>query len=656
MEEIFGRNGSIAHHHPDYEYRPGQVAMAEAVAEALDKRHHLLVEAGTGIGKTLAYLVPAIATGRRIVISTGTKNLQEQIFYKDIPFLQSVLPGKIRATYLKGRSNYVCLHRLRRAESTPVLEGLDEVDYFKRVSSWAYETQTGDRAELADLPENISFWRHIDARSDICIGGKCPSFEQCFITKARQTALESEIIIVNHHLFFADLALRDKEWGQVLPDYSAVIFDEAHQIEDIAMQYFGASVSNYQIDDLLGDISRLEIKDVEAAREVTKAGTRVSRMADNFWLSFTGGDPRSPIPSLDGNGRVVLRRQMFQQVNRDGAEVNTDAGERYVNLKASLTRLLGSLQVVKGAPPEMEAIQRRLEQLRFDLDFIVLGEEETFVYWCERRGRGIFLQATPIDASGILNDRLFSKVETVVLTSATLTSAGSFGFIKNRLGIDEASELNAESNYDYKRQALLYLPPKMPDPRDGAFAQAAGEEIIKILNASRGRAFVLCTSNAQMQTLRELVEYKIEFPVMMQGEGSRSGILERFRTTPNAVLFATASFWQGVDVRGEALSCVIIDKLPFAVPSDPVVAARQRYIDNNGGNSFSDYSVPSAVITLKQGLGRLIRSATDRGVLSILDPRIVTKSYGQSFLRSLPPCRTTRKIEDVERFFSESEQ
>jgi ATP-dependent DNA helicase DinG len=656
MEEIFGRNGSIAHRHPDYEYRPGQVAMAEAVAEALDKRQHLLVEAGTGIGKTLAYLVPAIATGRRIVVSTGTKNLQEQIFYKDIPFLQSVLPGKIRATYLKGRSNYVCLHRLRRAESTPVLEGLDEIDYFNRVSGWAYETQTGDRAELADLPENISFWRHIDARSDICIGSKCPSFEQCFITRARQNALESEIIIVNHHLFFADLALRDKEWGQVLPDYSAVIFDEAHQIEDIAMQYFGASVSNYQIDDLLGDISRLEIKDVDAAREATKAGTRVSQMAGHFWLNFTEGDPRSAIPSLDGNGRVVLRRQMFQQVNRDGAEVITAAGERYVNLRAALTRLLGALQVVKGAPPEMEAILRRLEQLRFDLDFIVLGEEEMFVYWCERRGRGIFLQATPIDASGILNDRLFSKVETVVLTSATLTSAGSFDFIKNRLGIGDASELNAESNYDYQKQALLYLPPKMPDPRDGSFAQAAGEEIIKILNASRGRAFVLCTSNAQMQTLRELVEYKIEFPVIMQGEGSRSGILERFRTTPNAVLFATASFWQGVDVRGEALSCVIIDKLPFAVPSDPVVAARQRYIDNNGGNSFSAYSVPSAVITLKQGLGRLIRSATDRGVLSILDPRIVTKSYGQSFLRSLPPCRVTRKIEDVERFFSESER
>jgi ATP-dependent DNA helicase DinG len=656
MEEIFGRNGTIARHHPDYEYRPGQVAMAEAVAESLGKRHHLLVEAGTGIGKTLAYLVPAIATGRRIVVSTGTKNLQEQLFYKDIPFLQNVLPVKFKATYLKGRSNYLCLHRLRRSEATPVLEGLDEMDYFDLVSRWSHETQTGDRAELAELPENLSFWRHIDARSDICIGTKCPSFEQCFITRARQNALESDIIIVNHHLFFADLALRDKEWGQVLPDYSAVIFDEAHQIEDIAMQYFGASVSNYQIDDLLGDISRLEIKDVDAAREVTKASTRVSLLANTFWSTFTESDPRSPVPSLNGGGRVVLRRQMFQQVNRDGAEVNTIAGERYVNLKAALSRLLGSLQVVKSAPPEMEAILRRIEQLRFDLDFIVLGEEEAFVYWCERRGRGIFLQATPIDASGILNDRLFSKVETVVLTSATLTSAGSFAFIKNRLGIGEASELSAESNYDYDNHALLYLPPRMPDPRDASFAQAAAEEIVKLLNASRGRAFVLCTSNAQMQALRDLVESRIDFPVMMQGEGSRSGLLERFRAAGNAVLFATASFWQGVDVRGEALSCVIIDKLPFAVPSDPVVAARQRYIDKNGGNSFSEYSVPSAVIALKQGLGRLIRSATDRGVLSILDPRIVTKSYGQSFLQSLPPCRKTRKIEDVEQFFSEADK
>jgi ATP-dependent DNA helicase DinG len=652
MEEIFGRNGLIARHHPDYEYRSGQLAMAQAVAEALDQRSHLLVEAGTGIGKTLAYLVPAIATGRRVIISTGTKNLQEQIFYKDIPFLQSILPRKFKATYLKGRSNYVCLNRLKRAESSPVLDGLEEMDYFDLVNKWAYRSPTGDRAEITELPEKVSFWRHIDARSDICIGQKCPSFDPCFITKARQAALESDVVIVNHALFFADLALRDKEWGQVLPDYSAVIFDEAHQIEDIAAQYFGASVSSYQIDDLLGDISRLILTDIDASREITKASARVSTMADNFWTSFSGADPRSSVRTFDGEGRFVLRSDMFVRKLRGGEFEATAAGERFVNLKTALQRLKGALQVVKGAPPEMEATLRRVEQILFDLEFIVGADDELFVYWAERRGRGVFLQATPIDASGILNDRLFSNVETVVLTSATLTSAGSFDFIRSRLGVERAAELIAGSNYDYREQSLLYLPPNMPDPRDAGFQQAAAGEIVKILNASRGRAFVLCTSYSQMEALREMVEFKIDFPILMQGEGSRSGILDKFRSTPNAVLFATSSFWQGVDVRGEALSCVIIDKLPFAVPSDPVIGARQRYIDNHGGNSFNSYSVPSAIITLKQGLGRLIRSASDRGVLSILDPRIITKGYGQQFRKSLPPSRVTRKIEDVESFFS----
>jgi ATP-dependent DNA helicase DinG len=655
MEEIFGRKGLIALHHPDYEYRPGQVAMAEAVAEALDQRHHLLVEAGTGIGKTLAYLVPAIATGRRVIISTGTKNLQEQLYFKDIPFLQSVLPKEFKACYLKGRSNYVCLNRLKRAETMPVLEGLEDMNHFDLINRWAYESETGDRAELTELPENLSFWRHIDARSDICLGQKCPSFEPCFITRARQTALESQIVIVNHHLFFADLALRDRDWGQVLPDYDAVIFDEAHQIEDISAQYFGASVSSYQIDDVLGDISRLMLTDVESAREVTKASARVLTMANNFWMNFSGVDPRSSITTFNGEGRFVLRAEMFARRGRDGTYQATPAGERYVNLKTALERLRGGLQTAKDAPPEMEAILRRVEQILFDLEFIILGREETFVYWCERRGRGVFLQATPIDASGILSDRLFSQIETVVMTSATLTTAGSFKFIRSRLGIESAAELIAESNYDFQQQSLLYLPPKMPDPRDSGFQEAAADQIVSMLEASRGRAFVLCTSYAQMKSLRELVEYRIEFPVLMQGEGSRTGLLDKFRSTPNAVLFATSSFWQGVDVRGEALSCVIIDKLPFAVPSDPVIGARQRYIDSHGGDSFNGYSVPSAVISLKQGIGRLIRSTTDRGVLSILDPRIVTKGYGQSFLKSLPPARITRKIEDVERFFAEED-
>ncbi|MGH9799275.1 MAG: ATP-dependent DNA helicase, partial [Blastocatellia bacterium] len=518
------------------------------------------------------------------------------------------------------------------------------MDHFDLVRNWAYDSATGDRAELAELPDNVSFWRHIDARSDICLGQKCPDYEACYITKARQQALDSQIIIVNHHLFFADLALRDKEWGQVLPDYGAVIFDEAHQIEDIAAQYFGASVSNYQVDDLLNDISRLAIADVDSAREITKVSARVAKNAEYFWMNFLGGDSGFTVSTFNGEGRFVIRPQMFVRKNRNGQEECSPAGERFRSLRQSLDRLSAELVGTKEAPPEMEAIIRRTEQLKFDLDFVVLNGDDTFVNWCERRGRGVFLQATPIDASGILNDRMFSKIESVVLTSATLTTANSFGFIRKRLGIDQAGELIAESNYDYPTQSLLYLPPKMPDPRDGGFTDAAANEIVGLLTASRGRAFVLCTSNSQMKALRELVEYRIEFPVLMQGEGSRSGILDRFRSTPNAVLFATASFWQGVDVRGEALSCVIIDKLPFAVPSDPVVAARQRYLDSHGGNSFADYSVPAAVISLKQGIGRLIRSATDRGVLSILDPRIVTKNYGQNFLKSLPPARITRKI------------
>ncbi len=629
------------------------MAMAAAVADALSSKRHLLVEAGTGTGKTLAYLVPAVATGRRIIISTGTKNLQEQLFFKDIPFLQSILPHKFRATYLKGRSNYLCLNRLKRAETSPVLSGLDEVDYFEEVRRWAYESETGDRAELANIPENISFWRHLDARSDICIGSKCPSFDPCFITRARQASLEADIVIVNHHLFFADLALRGREWGQVLPDYSAVIFDEAHQIEDIAAQYFGASVSSFQLSDVIGDIARLSIVDLEASVNLTKTSARVMRLAELFWHCFIGPTQRE---WSSGEGRFSLKPQMFFRRARGEEPEATAAGERFLELKVAFDRLLGGLQAIKQPPPEVETIVRRVDQLKFDLEFIVRGEEEKFVYWGERRSRGVFLQATPIDAAGMLNDRLFATTETVVLTSATLASAGSFEFIKSRLGIKDASELVAESNFDYTRQALFYFPPRMPDPRSAEFTRAAASEIGRLLNASRGRAFVLSTSHAQMQALRNLVSPLVDFPILMQGEGSRSGLLDRFRETPGAVLFATSSFWQGVDVRGEALSCVIIDKLPFAVPSDPVVAARQLLIDRLGGSSFNEYSVPSAIIALKQGIGRLIRSASDRGVISILDPRIMTKSYGRAFLDSLHPCPVTRKIEDVERFFGDQNQ
>jgi len=647
METIFGPEGLISQAHGEYEHRSGQIQMAQAVMRAFEERRHLIVEAGTGTGKTLAYLVPAVAAalgGRgRVIISTGTKNLQEQLMEKDIPFLQSVLPKTFKAAYMKGRNNYLCLHRLGRAESSPVLEGLDEVDYFDEVTHWAKSSEVGDRAELANLPESISFWRHIDARAETCLGQKCADFEPCFITRMRNRAQDADIVVVNHHLFFADLALRNSMYGSVLPDYSAVILDEAHLIEDVASEYFGAQVSNYQVDDLIRDVSMVPFEDAEADREITKTSARVARLADEFWMGFREG--------RGDEGRFPVIPGSFARRNEDGEMQSTPLGDRYVSLDGALSRLETTLDALKDKPAEVENLVRRIRQMKFDLQFIVTGQDKKFVYWTERRGRGFFLRASPIDVSAILEDKLFEKIDTVVLTSATLSSAGNFSFIRERLGLDKADGLIAESTFDYQRQALLYLPAKMPDPRSREWAAAAADEVIKIVNATEGRAFVLSTSLAGMQSLYDLAMPEIEYPCLIQGSASKSRLLERFRQTPNAVLFATSSFWQGVDVRGDQLSCVIIDKIPFAVPTDPIVAARQRYIEDEGGSSFFEYSVPQAIITLKQGLGRLIRSTTDRGVLAVLDPRLTTKSYGRLFLKSLPQCRVTSRIDDIATIF-----
>lgn len=652
MQTIFGHDGLIAKAHPEYEHRPGQIQMAEAVIRAFEQKHHLIVEAGTGTGKTLAYLVPAIAaacgSGARVVISTGTKNLQEQLMDKDLPFLQEVLPKKFRAAVMKGRNNYACLHRIKRAESMPVLEGLEQLDQFDEVARWVHETQTGDRAELSTLPENLPFWRHIDARSDTCLGQKCADFEPCFLTRMRQRATDADIIVVNHHLFFADLALRNGAYGAVLPDYAAVILDEAHQIEDVASEYFGAQVSTYQIDDLLRDVGFLKVESGDVERELAKISARIQRFADMFWTSFKEGR------GLEGRFALVKVAQVanLRVVEDDETQVsNLRHSDSYHALDAALNRLETALDIVKDATPDIESIVRRTRQLRFELNFIVKGDDKKFVYWIERRGRGVFLRASPIDVSGMLQDKLFEQVPTVVLTSATLSSAGNFNFIRERLGLEDAEEMIAESIFDFENQAVLYLPPVMPDPRSPQWARAAAAEVIKIVNATDGRAFVLSTSLAGMNALYEHVSPELDYPCFLQGLASKGALLRKFRETPNAVLFATSSFWQGVDVRGEQLSCVIIDKLPFAVPSDPVVAARQRQIDEQGGSSFYEYSVPQAIISLKQGLGRLIRSTTDRGVLAVLDPRLRTKSYGQTFLKSLPPCRVTSNIDDLARVF-----
>jgi len=655
VEEIFGKNGLIAKHHQDYEYRAGQIQMAEAVLRAFEQKKHLIVEAGTGTGKTLAYLVPAIAAAlgkkKRIIISTGTKNLQEQLMEKDIPFLQKVLRKKFSAAYMKGRSNYACLNRIAKAENQPILEGLDEMDYFDEVRHWARESATGDRSELINLPENLSFWSRINAKSETCLGQKCPDFEPCFITRMRGRAEEADIVIVNHHLFFADLNIRGNEYGRVLPDYAAVIFDEAHLIEDIAADYFGFQVSSFQLDELVRDADNLPITDAIATRDLTKLCARIIGLADQFWVRFTqtrGGQ----------DGRFPLLPNSFANKERDGNIETTPLGEAYFALDSALERLETALDVFADKMTEAESLVRRVRQTRFDLDFVCTQAEKNYVYWLEKRGRGMFLRASPIDVSELLQDKLFDKVETVVMTSATLSTNGKFDFIKDRLGLDngKTDTLLAPSSFDYQKQAIIYLPKAMPEPSSPNFSQMAASEIIKLISITNGHAFVLCTSNYSMNALYELVSMRVNFPCFVQGSMSKAGLLEKFRQTPNAVLFATSSFWQGVDVRGDQLLCVIIDKLPFAVPSDPIVAARTKFIDENGGKSFFDYSVPNAIISLKQGIGRLIRSSTDKGVIAILDSRLRTKGYGRDFLNSLPKARITAELKDVANMFDGGEK
>ncbi|HMS41065.1 MAG TPA: helicase C-terminal domain-containing protein [Pyrinomonadaceae bacterium] len=649
MEEIFGKGGLIAKHHKDYEHRAGQIKMAEAVLNAFEEKKHLIVEAGTGTGKTLAYLVPAIAaslaTNKRVIISTGTKNLQEQLMEKDIPFLQKVMPKKFSAAYMKGRSNYACLYKIKKAENQPILEGLDEMDYFDEVRQWSRETETGDRAELTNLPENISFWTRINAKSESCIGQQCPDFEACFITKMRQKAEDADIVIVNHHLFFADLNVRGNQYGKVLPDYGAVIFDEAHLIEDIAADYFGFQVSSFQIDELVRDADSLPITDAMATRDLTKLGAKIIGLADQFWIRFT--------QAREKDGRFPLVPNAFAQKMTNGEIQATPLGEAYFALDNALERLATAVDVFAEQLPEAESLLKRARQTRFDLDFVCSQAEKNYVYWLEKRGRGMFLRASPIDVSTLLQEKLFEKTETVVLTSATLSTNGKFNFIKDRLGLEDKKTVTllAPSSFDYEKQSIIYIPKAMPDPRAPEYTQHAANEIIKLLHITHGRAFVLSTSNFGMNALYELVSMRVNFPCLVQGSMSKHGLLERFRKTPNAVLFATSSFWQGVDVRGEQLSCVIIDKLPFAVPSDPIVAARTRFIDENGGKSFFDYSVPQAVITLKQGIGRLIRSKTDKGVIALLDTRLRTKSYGRDFLNSLPRIKITAELKDVADIF-----
>ncbi len=660
LHEFFSPGGILARSPLPFEYRPGQYEMAKAVERALAERRHLIVEAGTGTGKTLAYLLPALRTGQRVIISTGTKALQDQLFFRDVPFLETLL-GELRVCYMKGRANYLCRRKLFALRDQPILSGLDEIDEYRQIAEWERITETGDRAELSALPESSPLWHKLDARTDACLGSTCPDYRRCFITEMRRRALESDLIIVNHHLFFADTAVRlaagNAPDAGILPESAAVIFDEAHELEEVASQYFGRSLSNLRFEDLARDTDVL-VRGNSGATQIPALTQQLRERARLFFAAL-------PMPA-DGRHPFTNREDFLES-----------SGDLYLAVRSTLSLIESELDRIADLD-EAPGLKNRAATLRADLQFMLESKASNMVFWLERRAapgasrrpkqaaprkarsraaaRSTFLQATPIDVSELLRDLVFDQIPTVVLTSATLTVQGGFEHLRRRLGLPQSElgtrELVVPSHFQYGKQALLYLPPSMPDPRDPEFVAAAAKTIERVLRITHGRAFCLFTSYNQMRTLHDLLLPVLDFPLLLHGTAPRKALLEEFRSTPNSVLFGTSSFWQGVDVQGEALSCVIIDRLPFAVPSDPVVQARMRAIEESGGRPFFDYQVPEAVLTLKQGFGRLIRSLEDRGVLVLLDPRITRQRYGQVFLQSLPPYRVTNTISDVEAFFA----
>ena len=677
LYQFFAPGGVLSRSHPAYEFRRGQLQMAQAVEQALTEKRHLIVEAGTGTGKTLAYLVPVIRSGKRVIISTGTKNLQEQLFHKDVPFLEQVLfrhddrapsgaesshgPGRLSVCYMKGRNNYLCRKKLYDLTDQPVLSGLEEIEQYRAIAAWEKTTGTGDRAELAELPEASLLWHKLDARADACIGQKCSQWERCFITEMRRRAMESDIIIVNHHLFFADLAIKlqadDAPDAGILPEAAAVIFDEAHELEDVAGNYFGISVSNLRVEELARDVEQ-SLQHNRILSPSLSGALGSLRERSQFFFSL--------LPPGDGRFAFETRREFLEE-----------NGDEFLALNQALTRMAGELEGVPQKPEEVFNLVRRTQEIQAQLGFAMESDDRNTVFWIERRGKSfspqrrrdtekakeasyggrqnVFLQATPIHVGPILRECLWSKLECAVLTSATLAVGGGFEYIRKRLGLEHARESVLASHFDYQNQALLYVPPDLPDPRTPQFVAKSADRIRRLLEITRGRAFVLFTSYAQMHEIHDRLLGEVEFPMLRQGDAPKNALLEEFRLTPNAVLFATSSFWQGVDVQGEQLSCVIIDRLPFAVPSDPVVAARVKAIDAEGGNAFFQYQVPSAVITLKQGFGRLIRSLNDRGLLVLLDNRILKKQYGRVFVDSLPNYKKTTELQVVEKFFGVAE-
>jgi ATP-dependent DNA helicase DinG len=631
VDAFFHASGPLAACLARYERREPQIAMARAVERVVRETGVLLAEAGTGTGKTLAYLAPAALAEKRTVVSTGTRNLQEQIFFKDLALLGEALGRPVDAALLKGQENYLCLRRLADLLRSPAVLGFPPRE-IERLVEWSNATATGDRAEVAWLADESPLWREVCSTAETRIGQRCPAFDRCFVTRARLDAQRAALVVVNHHLYFADLATRAKGSGGVLPRHDVVVFDEAHLIEDVATEFFSVKVSSGRVDRMLDDVVKVvagALRDAEIKARHEKLCQRARRAAARFFSGFRHLDP----------GRTRL----------DFREAKPAAHEAYHKLDAALDAVESSLRGLGAADEAVDHAAERCRTARAELGEVLEGRDGgASVRWVEVKPRSIAVGASPIDVAGPFRDGVLFRIPSAVLTSATLSTGGDFAFLRSRLGIDfDAGELSFPAPFDYGRQARLYVPAHLPDPRDDGFFAAAVEEALALIAITGGGALVLSTSIRGMLALHRGFGGRVPGPLYVQGDAPKSALLAEFVRDPASVLVATTSFWQGVDVAGDALRLVVIDKLPFASPQDPITEARIRRIEETGGSAFSEYQVPQAALALKQGFGRLIRTRYDRGVVAVLDRRLWTKGYGKVLLRSLPPCPTSAGLDGL---------
>ena len=633
LTDFFLDTESLKRIFPAYEIRDAQIEMARAVDRTIREGGTLFVEAATGIGKTLAYLLPALSCGRRVVISTATKTLQEQIARKDLPLLKRVFNASFDFVMLKGRQNYLCKRRLARFTRQPLFTFAEETTLFEPFLAWTRETKTGDREELRGFPEHLGFWEEVNSRSELCVGTQCSHFKECFITKLRREAARADLLIVNHHLFFSDLALQEKAPAEVLPEYDGVIFDEAHRVESIATLFFGWQLSAGQMEEIVRDLRRWAAM---VKTDVADPLDRLERQSVRFFSSFMGEEERFRISMEALPGKL----------REEGAMMAETLGQLSLKLRQVQN---------EESSGETAALLRRLAGFRDGLVSFLDPRDPNLVAWGERRKRGVILHVSPVEIRDLLRNALLTQVRFTVFTSATLSAGDDFSFIRERVGADpDAEALTLPSPFDYENRVRIFIPKDFPVPGTQAYEVRLPGLVRDLIRINGGRALVLFTSYRQMCRVFETIQGRLAFPLLIQGERPKSELLETFRKQEESVLFATASFWEGVDIPGDALTAVIIDKLPFFVPDDPLESARMEAMKERGENPFTRYQVPRAVIALKQGLGRLMRHKQDRGILAICDSRIYKRSYGKTFLKSLPPAGITHSLEALRSFVEDA--